>query len=786
MLLSHCHFKFDIYIFINISNMENVVYKFLVAPSQYAEENTRLVKISVKLDELDRSRGFSFEYSNGETRKLLSPDAHAAYSDPDSSLNYRTVFVEDNAGFASVTSYTLGTPISYLYKKTGLSKLDFKDSIQPVIWQFATKSGANGDMAFKKNPDWDSANSKTIYPEFNGNHIGLIVAYLTFRRFEDNKLYPQLQLHKFYEFGWYKNEYGAYTNLPPTGNFGPWSGYIIDPNKGSSVCEKERYEYKQRVCNEADGNWYGTSCSGPNIKDGHYVTNNICAQPGTWSSDYPLPVKLHFGSGRGQELWGAKCIKANEDSVCPGRQPIDIRYVDNGDQYSGQCGPDSCMVNKIIIGRSVGAYLTKIGWKEDEHGIIKGFAFEFSDQTMQKVLSPYVDNADTDPYVENSLSSDENKWISEPSGIGGFTQFLQGKTLKSFYENASTTFTTKIPQISQWSVMYGIALISKFPESSIYVNSSIAPGRGEPAANYLMGYHTNIKHPVTGKYYPTLEFWEKTSDIPNLTLWGSNSMIRSYPITQVEPEKIKPLDGGWSDWELINQYIGCSTGNDIYRRSCSQPYPETGGYGCYGSDVKEEEVSNTAVCDVDAVMSEWGSWEFESGTHDCGTSYVEKKTRTCDTPATGYGQPCGRLEATRYVDNPDCLDGQPPAVTQPIATQPTATQPTATQPTAGQQTSTSAQPTATQPTAGQQTSTSAQPPDVQTQPGVADEDLLPPILAPVEPAKGLKITDIVLYSLLTIVVLLVLVSIKLYTVSSGLASSSISKLVPPKTVLKNE
>ncbi|CAD5123995.1 DgyrCDS12301 [Dimorphilus gyrociliatus] len=94
-----------------------------------------------------------------------------------------------------------------------------------------------------------------------------------------------------------------------------------------------------------------------------------------------------------------------------------------------------------------------------------------------------------------------------------------------------------------------------------------------------------------------------------------------------------PVNGGWSEWEKSGECSkSCGVGEQIYKRSCTNPVPASGGNDCEGIKTKIEPCKE-AECPIDGGWSDWSS-------PDCSKSCGGGKKifeRNCDNPKPQYG-----------------------------------------------------------------------------------------------------------------------------------------------------
>lgn len=73
---------------------------------------------------------------------------------------------------------------------------------------------------------------------------------------------------------------------------------------------------------------------------------------------------------------------------------------------------------------------------------------------------------------------------------------------------------------------------------------------------------------------------------------------------QAEPEKINPINGGWSTygyWSVCS--ATCGGGTQTRERTCTNPTPSNGGKDCVGGSY-EERNCNTQLCETDSIIAE--------------------------------------------------------------------------------------------------------------------------------------------------------------------------------------
>jgi len=74
-------------------------------------------------------------------------------------------------------------------------------------------------------------------------------------------------------------------------------------------------------------------------------------------------------------------------------------------------------------------------------------------------------------------------------------------------------------------------------------------------------------------------------------------------------EKVDPVNGGWSDWQVKGGCSkSCGGGKQTYRRTCTKPEPQYGGKNCVGAKTKTEDC-NTKPCPLKFVSLRRTNWD---------------------------------------------------------------------------------------------------------------------------------------------------------------------------------
>ena len=118
-----------------------------------------------------------------------------------------------------------------------------------------------------------------------------------------------------------------------------------------------------------------------------------------------------------------------------------------------------------------------------------------------------------------------------------------------------------------------------------------------------------------------------------------------------------PVDGGWSDWTgWLECSASCGGGTRGRTRTCTNPLPQNGGSECSGDAIVEESCNTLLPCPIDGGWSSWQSWGECS--MSCGTG-VQIRQRVCNNPAPEHG---GADCPDSSTDSQSCLVGSCPGM----------------------------------------------------------------------------------------------------------------------------
>ncbi|XP_057298019.1 SCO-spondin-like isoform X2 [Hydractinia symbiolongicarpus] len=112
------------------------------------------------------------------------------------------------------------------------------------------------------------------------------------------------------------------------------------------------------------------------------------------------------------------------------------------------------------------------------------------------------------------------------------------------------------------------------------------------------------------------------------TCYGSNRFV------SVCNTKHCPVDGGFTSWSKYSRCSkACGMGNQVRRRTCTNPTPAHGGAACSGA-TSQSRTCKVKNCPVNGNWGNWGSYGSCSAT--CGGG-VEERFRACNNPAPAHG-----------------------------------------------------------------------------------------------------------------------------------------------------
>lgn len=97
------------------------------------------------------------------------------------------------------------------------------------------------------------------------------------------------------------------------------------------------------------------------------------------------------------------------------------------------------------------------------------------------------------------------------------------------------------------------------------------------------------------------------------------------------------VDGGWTLWtDWSDCSSTCGPGLITRDRTCTNPLPQYGGQGCFGSP--QEGYACNGTCTVHGAWGGWQTWSQCTKTCDSG---LRGRARICDSPApTPDGRKC--------------------------------------------------------------------------------------------------------------------------------------------------
>jgi hypothetical protein len=547
------------------------IQKFIIGPNEITNGKASGVLTGAKVKvQNGKPKGYVFTFSDGHVKKILSPDAPAAYSDPtipgNGEVYQFSLSPEDGeTAYIMMTDYWYGDSLEETFLQAGgTGKL-----YQPAMWRLSQyQNGGNnynapdGSFKFMADAEMEAlgyARSKQI-KNYN-NPINYLSGYIAhIKNQSDGYSYPLLQITALLAGSNYYNSYSQDRVGFPQNWF--WKE---DPN-GDYSCGGKHLKYEERGCTEASGDWYGSSCAGDSIRNEFWVMNDPCPIPGTWSNDHPELIAAHHSCGTGKEIWGAKCNKVTATSECPLPRPISEVIVTNDQECPITCGTALCDVKKMIVAPPSGditVYIKAIGFRKDSMGFVKGYAFEYSDGSKNTIISPFVDKKDTDPYMPTDGTNDTVEWIRNGNADGGYksiTQYAYGTPLNIQGDTPEHISSTDTPlAIKQWSAQ-------QYNQSSgtggtEYLEALGSDPHGRTPA-FLSGGN------ASGGVISSLAVYY------GFTMAFSDGNL--YPIVQIagwkyinQPAYDPNPWGEWGEWDLYGQPGVCNgTRQEIKRRSC--------------------------------------------------------------------------------------------------------------------------------------------------------------------------------------------------------------------------
>ncbi|XP_070176207.1 coadhesin-like isoform X2 [Littorina saxatilis] len=135
-----------------------------------------------------------------------------------------------------------------------------------------------------------------------------------------------------------------------------------------------------------------------------------------------------------------------------------------------------------------------------------------------------------------------------------------------------------------------------------------------------------------------------------------------------------PIDGGWTQFELetvdqCSKTCGGGTERLTFQRACTDPTPQFGGRACQGDATQiTTRACNTNPCPINGGWSEFTLWEdYDECSAGCGGGNKKQyRTRTCTNPAPAFGgNDCDgvdkenqTVECNQEVCGDKCPEGQ--------------------------------------------------------------------------------------------------------------------------------
>ncbi|CAC5368050.1 Coadhesin,Thrombospondin-1,Mucin-like protein [Mytilus coruscus] len=154
------------------------------------------------------------------------------------------------------------------------------------------------------------------------------------------------------------------------------------------------------------------------------------------------------------------------------------------------------------------------------------------------------------------------------------------------------------------------------------------------------------------------------SGLSLLVLAFTVSQVYGY-ITRKYPCR-RSVDGGWSDFEDVRWFGGCSVTcgagmeNGLSTRKCNNPTPQHGGKQCVGSSNRtESRPCRLQECPSDGGWSEYGNFnEWSACSVTCGKgTKSHQRARSCTKPEPQFGgKDCKGSEVDIQTESCDMLD----------------------------------------------------------------------------------------------------------------------------------
>jgi hypothetical protein len=262
------------------------------------------------------------------------------------------------------------------------------------------------------------------------------------------------------------------------------------------------------------------------------------------------------------------------------------------------------MVNTGVIdvkGTSPTGYIVKIGMRL-LHGIVNGFAFEFSDGS--KVNLSAHGGGNTDPYNTYINFALKTIWILIPDGCDEIK-------IHDFNNNGHDG---KIRQMYVYKNGMQIGSMN----GGVYCGGTCAPGYTISCPEGQLISLIRVTIPVT-------------------TYWQSFIFNIAHGTPDPNP---KPRNGGWSPWSTYDVCSKeCGPGLKKRTRRCDNPVPIRGGMPCIGAS-SESNDCNIGDCPQNGGWGEWGDWGDCEGDCSVGAG-IHSRTRRCDNPVPiRGGMPC--------------------------------------------------------------------------------------------------------------------------------------------------
>ena len=121
------------------------------------------------------------------------------------------------------------------------------------------------------------------------------------------------------------------------------------------------------------------------------------------------------------------------------------------------------------------------------------------------------------------------------------------------------------------------------------------------------------------------------------------------------------VHGDWSDWKkegICDAKCG-EKGQQLFKRTCTNPEPENNGRACVGNDQKYEECIGKP-CPIDGKYGAWSEWS-KCSTNECGKDGTQTRTRSCIMPQHG-GKNCQGQSTESKTCKPDANSCDTPVI----------------------------------------------------------------------------------------------------------------------------